>query len=177
MYPKSWTRKWTIIGVHISEGAYNLGKWALKVPKRAKYPLGVLLGCKSIFLNDKNVKKRAFCALFCVYFKRFYSKFQIFFVFPNNFYLKFILFLYFFWLANDLIFIEKKPYPFVRVPIFICIYYRRLLKYDNRFCEGYTLFIYKNSQPCFYLSPPLFVAKFSEKSISFLKFLQKKKWP
>ena len=59
-------------------------------------PLGVLRGCKSIFFDVKNVKKRAFCALFCVYFKRFYSKFQIFFVFCNNFYLKFILFLYFF---------------------------------------------------------------------------------
>ena len=29
---------------------------------------------------------------------------------------------------NDLIFIEKKPYPIVRVPIFICIYYSRLFK-------------------------------------------------
>ena len=104
--------------------------------------LWVLRGCKSIFFDVKNVKKRAFCALFCVYFKRFYSKFQIFFVFCNNFYLKFILFLYFFWLENDLIFIEKKPYPFVRVPIFICIYYSRLFKLWQSVLCGGTAFLF-----------------------------------
>ena len=139
------------MGVKIEKTTISCGFLASVIGvEPTAFRLGVLRGCKSIFFDVKNVKKRAFCALFCVYFKRFYSKFQIFFLFCNNFYLKFILFLYFFWLENDLIFIEKKPYPFVRVPIFICIYYSRLFKlWQSVLWGGYSLFIYKNSQPCF----------------------------
>ena len=137
------------------------------------FRLGVLRGCKSIFFDVKNVKKRAFCALFCVYFKRFYSKFQIFFVFCNNFYLKFILFLYFFWLENDLIFIEKKPYPFVRVPIFICIYYSRLFKLWQSVLWGLQPFYLQKFATLFFSFRYVIVAQFSHKSMAFLKLALK----